>query len=59
LIIFSLKKKESIPFAIMGSNTTLETNGRKIRARAYPWGVVDVEDSKYSDLAHLREMLCK
>jgi septin family protein len=43
----------------MGSNTTLESNGRKIRGRAYPWGVVDVEDSKYSDLAHLREMLCK
>ncbi|CAF2451218.1 unnamed protein product [Rotaria sp. Silwood2] len=51
--------RESIPFAIMGSNTTLESNGRKIRARTYPWGVVDVEDSKYSDLPHLREMLCK
>ena len=43
----------------MGSNTTLEANGRKIRARTYPWGVVDVEDPKYSDLSHLREMLCK
>jgi septin family protein len=43
----------------MGSNTTIESNGRKIRARTYPWGVVDVEDAKYSDLAHLREMLCK
>ena len=43
----------------MGSNTMIESNGRKIRARAYPWGVVDVEDPKCSDLAHLREMLCK
>ncbi|CAF1353984.1 unnamed protein product [Adineta steineri] len=51
--------RESIPFAIMGSNITLESNGRKVRGRAYPWGIVDVEDSKYSDLAHLREMLCK
>ncbi|CAF4914003.1 unnamed protein product, partial [Rotaria socialis] len=31
----------------------------KVRARTYPWGVVDVEDPKYSDLPHLREMLCK
>jgi septin family protein len=43
----------------MGSNTTMESSGRKMRARTYPWGVVDVEDAKYSDLAHLREMLCK
>ena len=43
----------------MGSNTTLESNGRKVRGRAYPWGIVDVEDPKNSDLAHLREMLCK
>ena len=43
----------------MGSNTLVEANGRKIRARTYPWGLVDVEDPKYSDLAHLREMLCK
>lgn len=51
--------QESIPFAIMGSTSILESNGRKIRARAYPWGIVDVEDPKYSDLPHLREMLCK
>lgn len=33
--------KASIPFAIVGSNTTLEVSGRKVRGRQYPWGVVD------------------
>ncbi|CAF0721658.1 unnamed protein product [Didymodactylos carnosus] len=51
--------RESIPFAIIGSNVIVESNGHKIRARTYPWGVIDVEDTKYSDLSHLREMLCK
>lgn len=33
--------KASLPFAVVGSNTTLEVSGRKIRGRQYPWGVVD------------------
>lgn len=33
--------KASIPFAVVGSNTTLEVAGRKVRGRQYPWGVVD------------------
>lgn len=33
--------KASIPFAVVGSNTTLEVAGCKVRGRQYPWGVVD------------------
>lgn len=33
--------KASAPFAVVGSNTVLEVQGRKIRGRQYPWGVVD------------------
>lgn len=33
--------KESIPFAVVGSNTVIEVAGKKIRGRQYPWGVVD------------------
>lgn len=33
--------KASIPFAVVGSNATIEVAGKKIRGRQYPWGVVD------------------
>jgi septin family protein len=35
--------KERVPFAVVGSNTIIETaEGKKVRGRKYPWGVVDV-----------------
>jgi len=49
--------KASIPFAVVGSNSTLEVAGRKVRGRQYPWGVVDVENPKHSDFIKLRTML--
>ena len=33
--------QESIPFAVVGSNTLLEVGGKKVRGRLYPWGVVE------------------
>lgn len=33
--------KASAPFAVVGSNTVFEIQGRKVRGRYYPWGVVD------------------
>ena len=30
-----------MPFAIVGSNTLLEVNGKRVRGRLYPWGVVE------------------
>lgn len=35
--------KESIPFAVVGSNMVFEVGGKKFRGRQYPWGVVDGE----------------
>ncbi|XP_029817092.1 septin-4, partial [Manacus vitellinus] len=34
--------KESIPFAVIGSNTVVEAKGRRVRGRLYPWGIVEV-----------------
>jgi len=50
--------KKQVPFAVVGS-TTLVANkeGRKVRAREYPWGIIEVEDAKHSDFIHLRTML--
>ena len=39
------KLKERVPFAVVGSNTLIESpegGDKKIRGRRYPWGVVDV-----------------
>ena len=35
--------RERVPFAVVGSNTVVEVDGRKIRGRRYPWGVVEGE----------------
>ncbi|XP_062503942.1 septin-1-like isoform X2 [Corticium candelabrum] len=51
--------KESIPFAVVGSNTLLEVGGKKVRGRLYPWGVVEVENSDHCDFTKLRNMLIR
>ncbi|KAI2799621.1 hypothetical protein RDWZM_009685 [Blomia tropicalis] len=49
--------RESIPFAIIGSTTSIDLSGRRIRGREYPWGVVDIQDERYSDFIKLRTFL--
>ncbi|XP_060612699.2 septin-4-like isoform X7 [Anolis sagrei] len=51
--------KESIPFAVIGSNTVVEAKGRRIRGRLYPWGVVEVENPAHCDFVKLRTMLVR
>ncbi|CAJ1063760.1 septin-5-like [Xyrichtys novacula] len=51
--------KDSIPFAVIGSNVQVESKGRKFRGRIYPWGVVEVEDPANSDFLLLRNMLVR
>lgn len=33
--------KASVPFAVIGSNVLLEINGKQVRGRQYPWGIVE------------------
>jgi cell division control protein 11 len=40
-----------MPFAIVGSEETIELEGRTVRARQYPWGIVE-----HSHLADLKEI---
>uniref|UniRef100_A0AAY5KKJ1 Septin-type G domain-containing protein n=1 Tax=Esox lucius TaxID=8010 RepID=A0AAY5KKJ1_ESOLU len=51
--------KKSVPFAVIGSNKVVDINGRKVRVRVYPWGVVEVENPDHSDFVHLRNMLVR
>lgn len=46
-----------LPFAIVGSEKKFTINGESVRGRAYPWGVVEVENPQHSDFARLRQAL--
>lgn len=39
----SLSLQDSTPFAVIGSNTVVETRGQRVRGRLYPWGIVEGE----------------
>ena len=49
----------SMPFAVVGSNTVLEVNGKKVRGRKYPWGIVAVENMDHCDFIALRNLLIR
>lgn len=51
--------KECIPFAVVGSNTVLESAGKRVRGRVYPWGVVEVDNIEHCDFTTLRSMLIR
>ena len=48
-----------LPMAIVGSEQEIEIDGQPVRARIYPWGVVEVDNPKHSDFSRLRSALLK
>ncbi|KAF9514811.1 hypothetical protein BS47DRAFT_1342563 [Hydnum rufescens UP504] len=49
-----------IPFAVVGSNREVRTSdGRSVRGRAYPWGVIEVDNEDHCDFVKLRQMLVR
>ncbi|THD20683.1 Septin 1 [Fasciola hepatica] len=50
--------RDRAPFAVVGANTlVVGDGGSRIRARSYPWGVVEVENMEHNDFAALRYLL--
>ncbi|KAJ6553590.1 Septin-domain-containing protein [Mycena vulgaris] len=48
----------AIPFAVVGSERAVRTaDGRIVRGRAYPWGVVELDNPAHCDFGKLRQML--
>lgn len=39
--------QESVPFAVIGSNTVVEARGQRVRGRLYPWGIVEGKDCAF------------
>ncbi|KAB5592629.1 Cell division control protein 3 [Ceratobasidium theobromae] len=49
-----------IPFAIVGSDKQVDTaDGRAVRGRNYPWGVIEVDNEDHCDFVKLRQMLIR
>merc|ERR1712241_1430579 len=48
-----------MPFAVVGSNDFVKVGSKSVRARQYPWGVVQVENESHCDFTKLREMLIR
>ncbi|PWN24359.1 putative cell division control protein CDC3 [Jaminaea rosea] len=49
-----------IPFAVVGSDQQVDTiDGRRVRGRAYPWGVIEVDNEEHCDFVKLRQMLIR
>ena len=49
------KLKERVPFAVVGSNTLIDSpdgGEKKIRGRRYPWGIVDVSTNLKLDVTY-------
>lgn len=51
--------KDRVPFAVVGSNTVIEVDGKKIRGRKYPWGIAEVENLEHCDFIALRNMVIR
>ncbi|RKP14115.1 Septin [Piptocephalis cylindrospora] len=49
-----------MPFSIVGSDRDVRTSdGRVVKGREYPWGVVEVENEEHCDFILLRDLLIR
>lgn len=51
--------RSRVPFAVVGANTIIEMDGKKVRGRRYPWGLVEVENLTHCDFIALRNMVIR
>lgn len=50
----------AFPFAVIGSATDVQTtDGRTVRGRLYPWGVIEVDNESHNDFIKLRQLLVR
>nr|XP_020639661.1 septin-10 isoform X2 [Pogona vitticeps] len=46
-----------LPFAVVGNTEEVKIGNKTVKARQYPWGIVQVENETHCDFVRLREML--
>ncbi|ODV95022.1 hypothetical protein PACTADRAFT_50850, partial [Pachysolen tannophilus NRRL Y-2460] len=49
-----------VPFAVVGSIDEIQTkDGRSVRGRNYPWGIIEVDNENHCDFIKLRQLLIR
>ncbi|KZZ94187.1 cell division control protein 3 [Moelleriella libera RCEF 2490] len=49
-----------VPFAVVGATNEIKTaDGRAVRGRQYPWGIIEVDNEEHCDFVKLRQMLIR
>ncbi|KAG6156248.1 hypothetical protein E4U35_008483 [Claviceps purpurea] len=49
-----------VPFAVVGATNEIKTaDGRGVRGRQYPWGLIEVDNEEHCDFVKLRQMLIR
>ncbi|KAL9108814.1 MAG: hypothetical protein Q9227_006471 [Pyrenula ochraceoflavens] len=51
--------KDIIPFAVVGSEKTINIGGKQVRGRQNRWGVINVEDDTHCEFVYLRNFLTR
>ncbi|KIY50742.1 septin ring protein [Fistulina hepatica ATCC 64428] len=51
--------RDIIPFAVVGSESSVIIDGKTVRGRKNRWGVVNVEDVTHCEFVHLRNFLLR
>ncbi|KAH3671683.1 hypothetical protein OGAPHI_000388 [Ogataea philodendri] len=48
------------PFAVVGSTNQIQTpDGRIVRGRSYPWGIIEIDNEDHCDFIKLRQLLIR
>lgn len=50
----NIELRALLPFSVIGSEEEIEIDGEPVRARIYPWGIVEVDNPHHSDFVRLR-----
>jgi len=56
-VLENLELRSLLPFAVIGSEDMVEVDGKIVRGRAYPWGVVEVDNPDHSDFDQLKKAI--
>lgn len=59
-LINTKKIIDKLPFAVIGStHEVITSDGRKVRGRKYPWGVIEVDNEDHNDFINLKQLLIR
>lgn len=53
------KIRETMPFAVVGSDKEYQVNGKRVLGRKTAWGIVEVENANHCEFAQLRDFLIR